>query len=350
MRNRLGVIAWALVAACALAGLPSAYALTVTRGPYLQMGTATTQVLRWRTDVATDSQVRLGTSPANLVPVAGDTAATTEHAITLTGLAPETVYYYSVGSAAGVLAGGDLNYFFVTPPPPGTADAVRVWVLGDAGTAGPTGFSADQAAVRDAYTTWNKQYTDLLLMLGDNAYYAGTDAEYQNAVFNMYGGILRQTNVWSTVSNHDTNQSADPNMATTAYFSVFTMPTAGEAGGVASGTRKYYSFDFANIHFVSLDSMTSDRSVNGPMLTWLASDLAANRKPWLIAYWHHAPYTKGSHDSDAEIELTEMRANALPILEAYGVDLVRPLSVGHAAAGLEGDLLWHAWTEHPVRV
>ena len=66
MRNRLGVVAWALVAACTLAGLPSAYALTVTRGPYLQMGTATTQVLRWRTDVATDSQVRLGTSPANL--------------------------------------------------------------------------------------------------------------------------------------------------------------------------------------------------------------------------------------------------------------------------------------------
>jgi hypothetical protein len=321
-RNRIGVVAWALVAACALAGLPSAYALTVTRGPYLQMGTATTQVLRWRTDVASDSQVRLGTSPANLAPVADDPVATTEHSVKVTGLAAGTVYYYSVGTKAGALAGGDVGHFFVTPPPPGTADAVRVWVLGDAGTAGPTGFNADQAAVRDAYTAWNKQYTDLLLMLGDNAYNSGTDAEYQNAVFNMYGGILRQTNVWSTVSNHDTNQSTDPNMATTAYFSVFTIPTAGEAGGVASGTRKYYSFDFANIHFVSLDSMASDRSVNGPMLTWLARDLAANRKPWLVAFWHHAPYTKGSHDSDAEIELIEMRANALPILEAYGVDLV----------------------------
>ena len=321
-RNRLPAIVWALVAACVLAGLPPAYALTLTRGPYLQMGTATTQVLRWRTDVASDSQVRLGTSPANLVPVADDAAAATEHAVTVTGLAPNTVYYYSVGTKASPLAGGDVGHFFVTPPPPGTADAVRVWVLGDAGTAGPTGFNADQAAVRDAYTAWNKEYTDLVLMLGDNAYYSGTDAEYQNAVFDMYGNTLRQTNVWSTVSNHDTNQSTDPNMATTAYFSVFTIPTAGEAGGVASGTREYYSFDYANIHFVSLDSMASDRSVNGPMLTWLGKDLAANTKPWLIAFWHHAPYTKGSHDSDAEIELIEMRANALPILEAYGVDLV----------------------------
>jgi hypothetical protein len=43
---------------------------------------------------------------------------------------------------------------------------------------------------------------------------------------------------------------------------------------------------------------------------------------WLIAFWHHPPYTKGSHDSDFEEELVEMRQNAVPILEAYGVDLV----------------------------
>jgi len=50
--------------------------------------------------------------------------------------------------------------------------------------------------------------------------------------------------------------------------------------------------------------------------------LAANTNDWLIAFWHHPPYSKGSHDSDWEIELIEMRENALPILEKYGVDLV----------------------------
>ena len=34
------------------------------------------------------------------------------------------------------------------------------------------------------------------------------------------------------------------------------------------------------------------------------------------------PYTKGSHDSDVETELVEMRQNVLPILEAFGTDLV----------------------------
>jgi hypothetical protein len=60
------------------------------------------------------------------------------------------------------------------------------------------------------------------------------------------------------------------------------------------------------------------------MLTWLAGDLAANTNDWLIAFWHSPPYSHGSHNSDnrEEFNLVEMRQNAVPILESYGVDLV----------------------------
>ena len=58
------------------------------------------------------------------------------------------------------------------------------------------------------------------------------------------------------------------------------------------------------------------------MLTWLDQDLASTVQNWIIAYWHHPPYSKGSHDSDDESQLIEMRENALPILESHGVDLV----------------------------
>ena len=95
-----------------------------------------------------------------------------------------------------------------------------------------------------------------------------------------------------------------------------------EAGGVASGTEAYYSFDYGNIHFVCLESYETDRSPSGAMLTWLLADLLANTKDWVIAFWHHPPYTKGSHDSDTEGRLIDMRQNALPILEQNGVDLV----------------------------
>ena len=52
------------------------------------------------------------------------------------------------------------------------------------------------------------------------------------------------------------------------------------------------------------------------------NDLASTTATWIIAFFHHPPYTKGSHNSDTEAELIQMRQNFLPILEAGGVDLV----------------------------
>ena len=105
-----------------------------------------------------------------------------------------------------------------------------------------------------------------------------------------------------------------------------TLPTLGEAGGVPSGTENYYSFDYANIHFIALDSTHSaSRQPGSAMLAWLTADLASTAKEWVIAIWHHPPYSKGSHDSDdtvADLPLVEMRENVLPVLEAGGVDLV----------------------------
>ncbi|MEP6703029.1 MAG: Ig-like domain-containing protein, partial [Betaproteobacteria bacterium] len=84
----------------------------------------------------------------------------------------------------------------------------------------------------------------------------------------------------------------------------------------------YYAFNYGNVHFISLDSQEADRAPTGAMATWLLADLQQNSLPWVIAFWHHPPYSKGSHDSDTEINLVEMRTNFLPILEQYGVDLV----------------------------
>ena len=50
-------------------------------------------------------------------------------------------------------------------------------------------------------------------------------------------------------------------------------------------------------------------------------DLAATAQDWIVAYWHHPPYSKGSHDSDTEGRLVEMREYVVPLLDDYGVDL-----------------------------
>ena len=192
-----------------------------------------------------------------------------------------------------------------------------MWVLGDSGTA-----NSSQFAVRDAYyNATGTRHTDLWLMLGDNAYQSGTDGEYQNAVFNVYQAMLRKSVLLPTLGNHDTAGSTAFN-DNYPYFSIFTLPRNAEMGGIASGTEHYYSFDFANIHFICLDSMTASRATNGAMATWLRNDLASTLQTWIVAYWHHPSYTKGSHNSDTEIELVQMRQVFNPILEDGGVDIV----------------------------
>ena len=287
------------------------------RGPYLQRGAPDSVVVQWRTDLPTDSRLAYGASPGNLTSTIDNPALSTDHAVELTGLSPNTEYFYSIGSSTTVYAGDDTEHHFTTLPTAGTIQPVRIWAVGDSGTA-----NADAAAVRDAYLTHSAgNPADVWLMLGDNAYNDGTDAEYQAAVFDMYPTILRNTMLWATLGNHD-GHTADSATQTGPYYDIFTLPSSAEAGGIASGTEAYYSFDYANIHFVCLESYETDRTVAGPMMTWLVNDLASTLQPWIIAFWHHPPYTKGSHNSDTESRLIDMRTNALPILEAAGVDLV----------------------------
>ena len=307
------ILPWLILAA----GAGPLAAQTVTRGRYLQQQSDTSIVVRWRTDGSVVGRVRYGTSPASLSSVKDEAAATREHVVTLRNLAPNTKYYYSVGTSGATLAGGDADHFFVTSPPAGAAKRSRIWVIGDAGTK-----DARQKAVYDAYTRFTgPTHTDLWLMLGDNAYLNGTDEEHQKAVFDMYRPLLAKSTVWSCYGNHD-GQSADAATQTGVYFDVFTFPTQGECGGLASGTEAYYSFDYGNVHFISLDSYETSRSAGRPMHTWTTNDANATRADWLIAFWHHPPYTKGSHDSDTGTPMIGMRQNFLPVLEAAGVDLV----------------------------
>ncbi|HPF13216.1 MAG TPA: metallophosphoesterase [Planctomycetota bacterium] len=293
----------------------------VSRGPYLQMGGTDRAVLRWQTHTPTDSTVWLGSAVGQLSIAAMDGAVTTDHTVSLTGLTPGTRYYYAVGRSQGMLVGNTADCHFQTAPPANSQAPVRIWAIGDSGTG-----NADAKAVFDAYRTFAAgATTDVWLMLGDNAYTTGTDSEYQTAVFETYPALLRQAFVWPTLGNHDA-MSATSASESGVYYDVFHLPRQAECGGVASGTEAYYSFDHGPVHFVCLDSEGSSLVPTGPMLTWLQADLAQRTQRWTVAFWHHPPYTKGSHDSDSLTDsggrMKAVRENVLPLLEAAGVDVV----------------------------
>lgn len=293
----------------------------VVREPYLNSGTSSSMIVRWRTSSSAAGRVRYGSASNALNSVADDATVTTDHAVMLSSLSADSRYYYNIGTTSNATTSNDAAPYFYTSPAAGTSKATRIWAIGDFGLN-----SAAQRRVYNAFRDVNQTtYTNVWLMLGDNAYYSGTDSEYQSGVFNIYADLFRKTCVWPTLGNHD-GVSANSDTQSGAYYVIFALPKYAEAGGIASGTEAYYSFDFGRIHFICLDSEGSNTSVGGAMLTWLQSDLAATTQDWIIAFFHHPPYSKGSHDSDnpgdSSGKMTAMRQNALPILEAGGVDLV----------------------------
>src|SRR5207244_9321824 len=70
-----------------------------------------------------------GTDFNNLTNMAVETALTNNHIVRISGLQPETKYFYAFGSSGQQLAGGTnvggSNYWFVTSPMPGGAKIGR---------------------------------------------------------------------------------------------------------------------------------------------------------------------------------------------------------------------------------
>ena len=301
----------------------SSQASEIIRGPYIQLGTESSMIIRWNTDTPTNSRIKYGTQLNELDQIHDNSALTHSHEIRLTNLSPLTRYYYSVGSSTATLAGNDADTFFETSPKTGTATPTRIWILGDPGRAGVDPTLVGQKIVRDGYYQFSKgAYTDFWLMLGDNAYSDGTIEEYQNAVFNQYPKLLKQSPFWPVMGNHD-NRTAKVETGTGGYYDLFSMPKNGEAGGVPSTQEAYFSFDYGNIHVVVLNSSDEEHyELSGAMDEWLKDDLDTSDAEWLIAVFHHPVYGKSGHDSDTETNMIRMRQNFVPILEDYGVDLV----------------------------
>jgi len=326
------------------------------RSPYIQFAGTNLMHVLWRTEGPIQPVVRFGTRPENLdrIVSAPDIVTraslgsqsqalpsrwtglrtkahlalpklhsapigTFQYEARIKNLAPETVYYYAIFDGDRRLTPEDASYSFATHPPVGSRKPVRFWVLGDSGTG-----REPQKAVFDAMLqTVRKEERsfDFWLHVGDMAYSTGRDMEFQSRFFESYEPVLRNKVCWPTMGNHEGHTSSG-RTGIGPYYDAYAVPTRGETGGVPSGTEAYYSFDYANIHFICLDSHDLDRQPTEPMARWLKADLDKARADWLIAFWHHPPYTKGSHDSDKEKDLIEMRQHIMPIIEQGGVDLV----------------------------
>ncbi|MBT3270005.1 metallophosphoesterase family protein [Candidatus Poribacteria bacterium] len=329
---------WLLGTLLVLVAARSALAVELRRGPYLLNQRPDGITARWRTGDAVrhTSVLRYGETPYVL-----DHAVAAERVrqhfpglqdweATVVDLAPDTKYYYAIEGDQVTLAGADERTHFRTAPASTSPRKLRFWFLGDSGSnrpregetdtvlqiTGPT----DPVKVRNGFRRFSQRRgADGIILLGDNAYPWGSDAEYQTAFFGIYRDDLANTPLWPGIGNHDMDD---------AYRHIFfTTPREGSSLGL--GSQYYYSFDLANVHFVMLDAWKSWWEVTTDPdyipwqreLAWLREDLASTRQTWTIVVCHFPLYCDGNYDSDTNGPLKLLREALVPILDRFGVDL-----------------------------
>ena len=223
----------------------------------------------------------------------------------MSGLREGTEYFYRVFIEGNLL----------TPAPPAVELSFRTaskaaftfLVLGDSGEG-----SSQQ---RQLAALIAKDPAALLLHVGDVVYPSGELLGFENLHFAVYRDIMTKVPFFPCPGNHDyeTNQAGP-------YLSVHAVPSA----NVPNADRgRYYSFDWGDVHFISLDSnipLEKAAAGMGPMLDWLDKDLQSTRKFWRIAFFHHTPYPISDHINDPLCILA--RQKIVPVLERYRVPLV----------------------------
>ncbi|HMI30863.1 MAG TPA: metallophosphoesterase [Candidatus Limnocylindrales bacterium] len=276
------------------AALPAgrAGATVLTRHPSLWKVTTSSILIAWQTDVAVPGKVLYGLTPA-LGSEATDGLTTTNHGVTLTGLASLTRYYYRIVAGPDTLTAGD-DTLHTAPPGPAP---FRFVAFGDCGVD-----DANQYAVAARVDALNP---DLGLVLGDVIYEVGEAVNFTPRYFTPYRPIIRRSVWYPVVGNHDiATANGQP------FMDAFYLPT-----NSMDGTEKYYSFDYGNAHFVALDG---NQTFNADMYTWVEADLAATTKPWKFVYFHQPMYSDpGVHGSDLNL-----RFYLEPIFVNHRVDLV----------------------------
>lgn len=289
-----------------------------TRGPFVQSTTPTSQVIAWRTPVPASTKVEFGETAALSARFA-DLAAVTNHAATLTGLKPDTAYYYRLRSSDGTNQAVSPLLSFRTFK---NAGPVRFVMLADVGDGARAQFAV--AAVMRTVAP------ELVFVAGDTVYPRFTDALADQRFFSVYREQMTGVPFFVVAGNHDTVYSPPGPFFEAFYLPTNSVPPAVHAGS-GTGPEYYYSFDQGDAHFVGLYAPLYYAGLElregSAQWKWLDEDLASTTKPWKFIFVHMPPMSSGPHadddfNSNGLRDSDELAAVVMPLARQHGVQMI----------------------------
>jgi 3',5'-cyclic AMP phosphodiesterase CpdA len=262
----------------------------------MQGVTASSAVICWVSGHPGSGVVEYGKTP-ELGRKETDSRFRRRHAVALTDLDPSSTYHYRVDGLGGPSSKGS----FLTAPADDDS-RFSFAVVGDSGSGGK-----GQLAVAALLESLRP---DMVVHTGDVVYPAGEQRHYDRRFFAPYRNLIKTVPLFPVLGNHDVRKGNGA-----AFLENFHPPL-----GSPGSTKRYYSFDWGNTHFVALDSELyhSDRGSDPEeQRDFLERDLATTRKRWKIVFLHRSPYGSSRHGGDEKV-----REDLEPLFVKHEVDFV----------------------------
>lgn len=261
------------------------------RGPYLSTVSQNSIIVSWRTGTRDSSVIRYGLT-TGYGNEDKNVALTTTHSLTLTSLLPDTVYHYRV-----LFQGKQTpDYTFRTGV---TSDTpFKFCVYGDTRTQADSHLAViNRIVASDPY---------FVLHTGDLVANGSDESQWAIYFTTICSSATAAQEIpfYYATGNHEGESPL--------YYNYFYLPHNNP-----DSTESYYSFDYGNSHFISLDTQ-KPYGPSSAQYQWLKKDLVnAYNKAFIFVFMHDHPYCAGGHNSNLGI-----RDTLCPLFQTFKVDMV----------------------------
>ena len=281
-------------------------------------------------EVGDDDEVPLTAYDRDLYYETNGVSYWNRHTVTISGLAPNTLYYVKLAGTYVTSTGetkkfyledelaalGEEQYFQIKTGADATVEEYNFIALADIQgmTEGMYKETADVfASIRKTFSKdgVTNNYAFILNAgdIGDN----GKNFAQMQWAYDKTSYLFTNTSTFVASGNHENGSYM------MKRFTDYTLPTGYE--DQIGKTGYYYSFNYATSHIIVLDTNdANDKGLGEKQLEWLKADLAANNSKYTFVMMHKSMFSSGSHTNDAEI--VAMRAQLVPIFAQYNVDIV----------------------------
>jgi hypothetical protein len=253
--------------------------------PYLQQLTPTSVTIVWQTYGLATTSLYFGVAGGTQVNVARRDELRRDHEVTMSGLAPGTLYTYRWKSDGRIGPSAEFR------TPPATSPRFSFGVISDFGVPTPAAHANLKRLSEDDI--------DFAITTGDNAQLHAAEQEYRDYVIEPLRKLIATRPFWPSIGNHDYENLYN-------YLRYFALPPP----------ERYYSFTYGGVLFMALDSNRYDAGQKA----WMRAQLKQSRARCKVAFFHHPLWSSGSGYRSRVRK--RRREKIAAILERGGVDLV----------------------------